>query len=168
MNDGIAIAARMPMIRMTTKSSIRVKPPSCFERWRFLSSRSFRLPGSARRATVAVGVCRNFAGACHYTFGAARDLELVFGGYGFCFNRERGRRAFGFDQLRRGFICERGLDFLQVGDADFCVFAIFVGADGLRRRLRSFPTRRSSDLVGLALLVDERRNCDRGEDADDQ
>src|SRR5207248_7405977 len=34
MNDGIAIAARMPMIRMTTRSSIRVKPPSSFERWR--------------------------------------------------------------------------------------------------------------------------------------
>src|ERR1700730_617418 len=33
-NDGIAIAARMPMIRMTTRSSIRVKPPSSFERWR--------------------------------------------------------------------------------------------------------------------------------------
>jgi hypothetical protein len=26
-NDGIATAARMPMIRMTTRSSIRVKPP---------------------------------------------------------------------------------------------------------------------------------------------
>ena len=33
-NDGMAIAARMPMIRMTTRSSIRVKPPSSLERWR--------------------------------------------------------------------------------------------------------------------------------------
>ncbi len=33
-NDGIAIAARMPMIRITTRSSMRVKPPSSEERWR--------------------------------------------------------------------------------------------------------------------------------------
>ena len=33
-NDGMAIAARMPMIRITTKSSMSVKPPSSLERWR--------------------------------------------------------------------------------------------------------------------------------------
>src|ERR1700704_2586754 len=33
-NDGMAIAARMPMIRITTRSSISVKPPSSPERWR--------------------------------------------------------------------------------------------------------------------------------------
>ena len=33
-NSGIAIAARMPMIRITTRSSMRVKPPSSFARLR--------------------------------------------------------------------------------------------------------------------------------------
>src|SRR4029078_12942876 len=33
-NEGMAIAARMPMIRMTTRSSIRVKPLSSWARWR--------------------------------------------------------------------------------------------------------------------------------------
>ena len=37
-NDGIAIAARMPMIRMTTRSSIRVKPFSSWARRRSLES----------------------------------------------------------------------------------------------------------------------------------
>jgi len=38
-NEGIAIAARMPMIRMTTRSSIRVKPAA---------SGSLRPPSCAR------------------------------------------------------------------------------------------------------------------------
>src|SRR6266550_2641002 len=58
-NDGIAIAARMPMIRITTRSSIRVKPPSSLERWRSrYSIRSslgsgYRAPALGRRLTVA-------------------------------------------------------------------------------------------------------------------
>src|SRR2546430_404438 len=53
--DGIAIAARMPMIRMTTRSSMRVKPLSSCERWRSrynIESSSdpvYRAPASAHR-----------------------------------------------------------------------------------------------------------------------
>src|SRR6476620_4684916 len=41
-NEGIAIAARMPMIRITTRSSIRVNHCSLWARWRRL--RSIRPP----------------------------------------------------------------------------------------------------------------------------
>src|ERR1700730_9372529 len=55
MNDGIAIAARMPMIRITTRSSMSVKPLSSCERWRSrynIESSSdplYRAPGSVHR-----------------------------------------------------------------------------------------------------------------------
>src|SRR5262249_12151814 len=52
----MAIAARMPMIRMTTRSSIRVNPPSSRERWRSrlsieLSLFDFMAPAPGARLT---------------------------------------------------------------------------------------------------------------------
>src|SRR3954463_1436253 len=51
-NEGMAIAARMPMIRITTRSSIRVKPFSFWAR-----SRRFR---SIRVFLLARGLVRRF------------------------------------------------------------------------------------------------------------
>src|SRR3712207_370345 len=74
------MAARMPMIRMTTRSSIRVKPRSSEMRSRSFSSispppvRCCRLPPAAARAAAFVGLV---AAAHELAVGRLLDRELA-------------------------------------------------------------------------------------------
>ena len=65
-------------------------------------------------------------------------------------------------------IFERRLDRFQVRQFHFRVAAVVVGGSGLGGGLQRARLLLGRRVVGLALLVDERRNRDRGEDADDQ
>src|SRR5215217_3331108 len=78
MYEGTAIASRMPMMMITTRSSIRVKPPGRSLRLiRSLSRASMcvlLLIGAARKELVAPGTYRRIERAPHAAFGGDRRL----------------------------------------------------------------------------------------------
>src|SRR4029077_13382814 len=223
----MAIAARIPMIRITTRSSMSVKPPSSSERFRSLcniefllspvdegglhrcsATRSHRLrtaspgvegaqacePKKRRRpagrlplpnATCGRAQLESFvllplagsrttalayrrAGSFNGAFCGANDVELLLGHDRFGADRVSGRRGDTRGRERRGVVLERRLDSFQFTNGRIDVAAVVVGGAGLRRRLHRTRLYLRSRIVGLALLVQERRNGDRGQNTDDQ
>src|SRR5437773_6945831 len=80
-NEGIAIAARMPMIRITTRSSISVKPLSSWKRWRieggigspFATTDRTLASGLEEKFDLLDGIAMDFASGRR----AARSLSLT-------------------------------------------------------------------------------------------
>src|ERR1700752_1301922 len=127
-----------------------------------------QLPAACRFSTAAR--CSAFAGSANsstsftlddeFITGCFRNrLDFVFSGGRGANNRECRTRRFG----------ESRLDFCQFTSGSHTeIFAVVVGRIGLSRRLTSAHLRLGSCVIGLALLIQERRNGDRGEKSDDQ
>ena len=126
------------------------------------------LPGAARRRTTAGRFFRRrFAYLRHracfvfdrerVTAGLCRGRDFIAGGRAFCGAQVGGRGA----HRDR----DRFLDFVQLRRADGRVVAAVVRRDRLRRRLGRARELLRRGVGGLALLVQERRDRDRGEDA---
>src|SRR2546430_5074423 len=80
----------------------------------------------------------------------------------------RSRRSFFDFGHVLAFVFERGLDFLQSYNINAYVATALISSSRLDGGLRRARLHLGGRVVGLALLTDERRNCDRGKDADDQ
>ena len=100
-NDGIAIAARMPMIRITTRSSIRVKPFSSWARRRSLESMD--PPGIGNWVVASSVGSRPSAGGDSYEPMVVARLPPDSEVRGFA-SRPHERFAFGTETLGGGWI----------------------------------------------------------------
>src|SRR5689334_644159 len=152
---GSAIAARMPMIKMTTRSSISVKP--CSPLWMRVLMR-LPLPIARARALVRVGARTSDR--------AARLGDHEFVARGGMADHDVAVRAGGLE-ARLARVGTQDTDLLDV---------VGVGADvrlvrrveGLESRDQVARRRLGRRVLSLLTLAEEGRQGDRGQDADDQ